>query len=73
MICAGFETGGKDACVGDSGGPLVIYQNGRWTLAGITSAGFGCAQSRQPGIYHRVSHTVDWIKSTMQSEKESVL
>jgi len=56
---------------GDSGGPLVVNVNGRWTLGGITSAGFGCAQSRQPGIYHRVSHTVDWIKSTVLAEKES--
>ncbi|CAG2101082.1 unnamed protein product, partial [Medioppia subpectinata] len=61
MMCAGYEDGHKDACVGDSGGPLVINTNGRWTLAGITSAGFGCAQSRQPGIYHRVSNTVDWV------------
>lgn len=55
MMCAGYEDGLKDACVGDSGGPLVVKTaagpNGafRWTLAGITSAGFGCAQSRQPG------------------------
>lgn len=44
--------------------------NGRWTLAGITSAGFGCAQSRQPGIYHRVSHTVNWIRQTLHDEEE---
>lgn len=56
---------------GDSGGPLVLNINGRWTLAGITSAGFGCAQSRQPGIYHRVSHTVDWIRQTLRDEEEN--
>lgn len=55
MMCAGYEDGLKDACVGDSGGPLVVKSASgpdgafRWTLAGITSAGFGCAQSRQPG------------------------
>lgn len=48
----------------------MININGRWTLAGITSAGFGCAQSRQPGIYHRVSHTVDWIRQTLHDEEE---
>ncbi|XP_013788247.1 serine protease 27-like [Limulus polyphemus] len=61
MMCAGYEQGLKDACVGDSGGPLIMYLNNQWTLAGIISAGFGCAESRQPGIYHRVSSTVDWI------------
>ncbi|UXI18385.1 hypothetical protein NH340_JMT04328 [Sarcoptes scabiei] len=71
MMCAGYEDGQKDACVGDSGGPLVLNINGRWTLAGITSAGFGCAQSRQPGIYHRVSHTVDWIRQTLRDEEEN--
>jgi secreted trypsin-like serine protease len=46
---------------GDSGGPLVVNDNGRWTLVGITSAGFGCAVDHQPGIYHKVSKTVPWI------------
>ena len=46
---------------GDSGGPLVVNDGGRWTLVGITSAGFGCAVDHQPGIYHKVSKTVPWI------------
>ncbi len=28
---------------------------------GITSAGFGCAVEKQPGIYHKVSTTSRWI------------
>lgn len=67
MFCAGYEDGQKDACVGDSGGPLVVFLNNRWTLAGITSAGFGCAQSRQPGIYHRLPVTVDWVLANIVS------
>ncbi len=33
----------------------------RWTLVGLVSAGFSCAQPGRPGIYHRVSKTADWI------------
>jgi secreted trypsin-like serine protease len=46
---------------GDSGGPLIVQQDGRWMLAGITSAGFGCAVDHQPGIYHKVADTAGWI------------
>lgn len=64
MMCAGYEDGLKDACVGDSGGPLVVKSatkpdgTYRWTLAGITSAGFGCAQSRQPGKLQEGEHFI---------------
>ncbi|XP_046403648.1 serine proteinase stubble-like [Ischnura elegans] len=61
MFCAGHRDGHSDACLGDSGGPLVVLVDGRWTLAGITSAGFGCAVDHQPGIYHKVTVTADWI------------
>jgi secreted trypsin-like serine protease len=61
MFCAGYKDGQHDACLGDSGGPLVINFEGRWTLIGITSAGFGCAVEKQPGIYHKVSKTASWI------------
>ncbi|XP_019771291.2 uncharacterized protein LOC109545188 isoform X2 [Dendroctonus ponderosae] len=61
MMCAGYKTGGRDSCQGDSGGPLMLQKTGRWFLIGIVSAGYSCAQPGQPGIYHRVAHTVDWI------------
>ncbi|CAH0551888.1 unnamed protein product [Brassicogethes aeneus] len=66
MLCAGHENGLHDACLGDSGGPLIVLENGRWVLAGITSAGFGCGEPHQPGIYHRVPVTAGWIKSVIR-------
>uniref|UniRef100_A0A2L2YA74 Serine proteinase stubble n=2 Tax=Parasteatoda tepidariorum TaxID=114398 RepID=A0A2L2YA74_PARTP len=67
MMCAGYEDGKKDACVGDSGGPLIVSVHGRWVVVGLVSAGFGCAQSKQPGIYHRVPHTVEWLRDNITS------
>jgi len=63
MMCAGHEEGGKDACFGDSGGPLMTRDplNGRWTLIGLVSAGYSCAKAGQPGIYHRLSTSSEWI------------
>lgn len=61
MMCAGHEQGGKDACQGDSGGPLMTRMDGKWVLIGIVSAGYSCAKPGQPGIYHRVTKTSDWI------------
>ena len=55
---------------GDSGGPLVVNDRGRWTLVGITSAGFGCAVDHQPGIYHKVSKTVPWILANINDWRE---
>eukprot|EP00095_Tigriopus_kingsejongensis_P010938 maker-scaffold1367_size45391-snap-gene-0.7 protein:Tk10938 transcript:maker-scaffold1367_size45391-snap-gene-0.7-mRNA-1 annotation:"serine proteinase stubble-like" len=67
MICAGYYGGGKDSCQGDSGGPLMAEIEGRWTLIGIVSAGYSCAKSGQPGIYHRVSRTSDWISYSINT------
>ncbi|XP_037902413.1 uncharacterized protein LOC119646134 isoform X2 [Hermetia illucens] len=67
MLCAGYRNGGKDSCQGDSGGPLMHEKNGRWYLIGVVSAGYSCATRGQPGIYHRVPYTVDWISYVLNS------
>ncbi|XP_058487290.1 trypsin-like isoform X1 [Solea solea] len=61
MICAGFMTGGKDACKGDSGGPLVC--GGR--AYGIVSWGTGCGDAGFPGVYTAVSNFRRWIDQTI--------
>jgi len=63
MMCAGHKEGGKDACFGDSGGPLMTRdpKSNRWTLIGLVSAGYSCAKPGQPGIYHKLSTSSDWI------------
>ena len=33
----------------------------RFVLVGLVSAGFSCGKPGQPGIYHRISATADWI------------
>lgn len=59
MLCAGlYGIGGKDACQGDSGGPLAA--NGK--LYGITSWGYGCADSKYPGVFVRVTSIREWIR-----------
>lgn len=65
MLCAGYERGGKDSCQGDSGGPLMLNDYGVYYLIGIVSAGYSCAKNYQPGIYHRVSSSSDWISSNI--------
>ncbi|XP_023337898.1 serine proteinase stubble isoform X3 [Eurytemora carolleeae] len=67
MVCAGYYQGGKDSCQGDSGGPLMMEHEGRWTLIGLVSAGYSCAKRGQPGIYHRVAQTSDWISHSINS------
>ena len=66
MICAGYDSGGKDACQGDSGGPFVCITKDKVPIiTGIVSFGLGCAQPYYPGVYSRVTKALDWIKSNM--------
>lgn len=43
------------------------------SISGIVSAGYSCASRGQPGIYHRVPYTVDWISfvSNVQHQPQS--
>jgi len=68
MICAGYPEGGSDACQGDSGGPLVARQmadSDSYTLTGVVSWGYGCAQPNLPGIYANVSYFTTWLYDNM--------
>jgi len=59
---------GKDSCQGDSGGPLVYDNGGRAEVYGVTSWGFGCADSSYPGVYANVPDVKSWIISKTGGE-----
>ncbi|XP_022090489.1 trypsin-like [Acanthaster planci] len=70
MFCAAAS--GKDSCQGDSGGPIVSSYGSspvsgstpNPTLRGIVSWGYGCADSRYPGVYTNIANYCSWISST---------
>ena len=49
MLC-GYNLG-TDACNGDSGGPFTVDVDGKHTLVGVVSFGFGCAEVSVPQVW----------------------
>lgn len=70
MFCAGYDRGGRDACLGDSGGPMACHRpaDGRWVLLGITSNGDGCGRPNRPGVYSQVAGFLTWIQEKISEE-----
>ncbi|XP_037727793.1 serine protease persephone-like, partial [Drosophila subpulchrella] len=65
LICAIDHKLIADACNGDSGGSLIHELNvedGMYTIVGVISSGFGCANVT-PALYTRVSYYLDFIES----------
>jgi len=67
--------GSADTCQGDSGGPIwknkPVGGDVRGTQLGVVSRGESCGEFNFPGIYTRVSKIYDWIKQTVEANKES--
>jgi len=55
-----------DSCVGDSGGPL--FSADKEVLVGIVSWGISCGNEDLPGVYTRVSASLDWIRQNVPEE-----
>ncbi len=72
ILCGGdLDEGGKDACQGDSGGPAFTNINGKPTLVGLVSFGFGCGQSSSPGVYTSTAYYSDWIQQTAENFRQA--
>uniref|UniRef100_A0A4W5RK73 trypsin n=1 Tax=Hucho hucho TaxID=62062 RepID=A0A4W5RK73_9TELE len=69
MFCGGLPEGGKDTCAGDGGGPYVLKYGGVVWAAGIASWGIDCGEPGQYGVYTRVANYVEWIKKTMEENR----
>ncbi|XP_052741311.1 serine protease 55-like [Bicyclus anynana] len=66
MLCAGYASGGKDACNHDSGGPAVR----EGVLLGIVSfGGKKCGDPRSPGVYSRVTEITHWVEKTISNNE----
>jgi secreted trypsin-like serine protease len=45
--------------------------DGKYTLVGIVSEGFGCAKFFNPGKYTRVSYYLSWIRDRIDASEKA--
>ena len=48
-------------------GPMIINDDGKYTLVGVVSWGYGCGMEGYPGVYARVTSVMPWIQNTIGS------
>ena len=68
-ICAGYDTGGRDACQYDSGGPLFCKKSGTWYLVGQVSWGDKCAQPYKYGVYTNMEILTPWVTRVIKPQR----
>ena len=70
----GLAEGGKDSCQGDSGGPLVTRATGvddGYSLIGVVSWGYGCAEPGLYGVYSQFSKFLGWVAEQFDGTSSS--
>ena len=79
MICAGTDSGERDACNGDSGGPLFMTGAEGPVQVGVVSWGEGpsdgtaaCGHKNAYGIYTRLANYTGWIEEKMKTAAPAV-
>ena len=51
---------------------LCSMCEGVYTLLGVTSWGFGCAQPNAPGVYARTVHFLTWIEDSIRRHEAAL-
>ena len=46
---------------------MIINEDGKYTLVGVVSWGYGCGMEGYPGVYARVTSVMPWIQNTIGS------
>jgi hypothetical protein len=62
---------------GDSGGPALLKVDGKWAIAGVSSAnmgnGKGLCRYGTTEVYARVSTAIEWIEETIKTPPDSTI